>query len=232
MTDDLLVREATERLLPPESPTFFDDFWEQAAARDHLAARRWRRRSLALAAVALAAASAAGVIAAPSGTADVADASLTCETQTQGGYQVFDLGAGPARPASSSSWRKTASLILTTGGDSYYGTKLLVIDAASRGFLVNKSLCTSSGRDVELARRGLPFQREYRKGSFAGREFRCVRSGRIAFRYRLTTGANGEPVSARVVVEMAKTRRPMIYVEWSPAHVVMYAATSCTDSDF
>src|SRR5690242_6402846 len=123
----MLEARVVERLVPPESPTFFDDFWELTAQREHLAARRWRRIALALGAVALTAAAAAGVIAAPLGSHDVVDEHVTCTTQTQAAYHVFDLGAGPTRPPSNY-FRQTAQLIISTGGDTYYGTKLLALD--------------------------------------------------------------------------------------------------------
>jgi len=186
--------------------------------------------SLALAAAALAAAAAAGVIAAPLGSRDVADERAACSTLTQGAYHVFDLGAGPTRPATTS-FRQTAQLIISTGGDTYYGTKLLALDAAAKGYQLNKQLC-SSGPGIPLEPRGLPLARTYAAGSYSGREFRCVRPGKVAFRARIVLGSKGQPASARVAVEMARTHAPVLYVEWSPKLVKMWATPRCTDSDF
>ena len=229
--DDRLVRAAVDRLLPTEPVSFFEDFWDETAAREHVAARRWRRVALALAAAAVAAAGAAGVIAAPFGSHDAVDKTLTCMTQTQAGYHIIELGAGPTRPPSAS-FRQTAQLILTTGGDTFYGTRLLALDVAVKGYLINERLCDEQRTRVPLAPRGLPLARTYHADSYSGRQFRCVRPGKVAFRVHVQLDAKGVPAKAQVAVELARRHTPLLYVEWSPKVVRMYATPICSDSDF
>ena len=234
MADDTLFREAADRLVPAESPTFFEDFWQGTANRSHLeAVRRWRRISFVLAACTAAALATAGVVAAPFGSRDVVDQTLTCSTQTRAGYHTFAIAASPTRPAAAAQYGRhtAAQVIFTTGADWFYGTKLLQLDATLKGSLVNKNLCASSGGKLALSPNGLPLRADYAKGSYSGRELQCLRPGKITFRSRVTFDAKGAPVQARIAVEMAKTHTPVLYADWSPKRARLYGAPVCRDTD-
>jgi hypothetical protein len=234
MADDTLFRKAADRLVPPEPPGFFEDFWEKTSRREHEAARRWRRVSLVLAACTVAALASAGVIAAPFGSRDVVDQTLTCTTQTRAGYHTFAIAASPTRPAAAAQYGRhtAAQVIFTTGADWFYGTKLLQLDATLKGSLVNKNLCASSGSKLALSPNGLPLRADYAKGSYSGRELQCLRPGTITFRSRVTFDAKGAPVQARILVEMTKTHKPVLYADWSPKRARLYGAAGCRDTDF
>jgi hypothetical protein len=234
MADDALFRTAVDRLVPPEPPSFFEDFWQETSRREHEAAQRWRRVSLVLAACTVAALAAAGVIAAPFGSRDVVDQTLTCSTQTRAGYHTFAIAASPTRPPGAAQYGRhtAAQVIFTTGADWFYGTKLLQLDATLKGSLVNKNLCASSGSKLTLAPNGLPLRADYVKGSYSGRELQCLRPGRITFRSRVTFDANGAPIHARIAVEMTKTHSPVLYADWSPTRARLYGVSDCRDTDF
>jgi hypothetical protein len=234
MTEDLLVRAASDRLLPPEPPDFLDVFWERTAAREHLAVRRWRRATLAAAAVALAALGAAGVIAAPFGSSKVVDRTATCVTQARAGVRLVAIAASPTRPANAAQYGRytAAELVFTTGGDWYYGTKLLNLDATLKGYLANEERCANANRDIPLEPRGLSLRADYRKGSYSGRLVTCKTQARIAYRARFTMDEKGRPVSGRVAVQAARGGEPLIYVDWSQRRMRMWAGRACDDEAF
>jgi hypothetical protein len=176
----------------------------------------------------------AGVVAAPFGSRDVVDQTLTCSTQTRAGYHTFAIAASPTRPAAAAQYGRhtAAQVIFTTGADWFYGTKLLQLDATLKGSLVSSNLCASSGSKLALSPHGLPLRADYAKGSYSGRELQCLRPGKITFRSRVTFDAKGAPVQARIAVEMAKTHKPVLYADWSPKRSRLYGAAGCRDADF
>jgi len=234
MAEDTLVREASERLLPPESPDFLHTFWERTAAREHVAARRWRRATLGAGALAVAALRAAGVIAAPFGSPDVVDRTATCVTQARAGVRLVAIAASPTRPTDAAQFGRytAAELVFTTGGDWYYGTKLLNLDATLKGYLANAERCASASRDIPLEPRGLSQRADYRKGSYSGRTVTCKTPARIVYRARFVLDDRGRPVSGRVAVRAARGGKPLIYVDWSTRRMRMWAGPTCDDEAF
>ena len=97
MIEDAFVRDVADQFLPPEDPGFFDEFWSATAQRERLHARRWRRVSLAVATLALAAISAAAVVASPFGRSSTVDQRVSCALRTQGGKTVVNLAVAPTR---------------------------------------------------------------------------------------------------------------------------------------
>jgi hypothetical protein len=67
---------------------------------------------------------------------------------------------------------------------------------------------------------------------FIGYQYRCVGTGRVDVRVRFTTGSKGEPVRAQLAVAVAKTHKPLAYVDWSPSKVTTYARNDCEQSEF
>jgi hypothetical protein len=232
MTEDILVRELSDRFLPPEDPEFFDAFWSQTAQRERLQARRWRRISLIAGMLAVTALSAAAVVAAPFGKSDTVDQRVSCALQTQGGSTVVNLAVAPTRkPHAGYKQSPSAQLMLVTGASWFAGTKLLLLDNAAKGYIVNRNLC-KNGPDLALAPRGLPRQSVLPAGSFLGYQYRCVGTGRVDIRVKFATGSKGEPTKAQIAVASARTHKPLLYSEWSPAKVTTYARNDCEQSDF
>src|SRR3954452_4717008 len=97
MSEDVIVRELSDRYLPPESADFFDEFWSQAAQRERLHARRWRRITFVAAALALSALSAAAVVAAPFGRSSTIEQRVSCSLRGQGRVTVLNLAVAPTR---------------------------------------------------------------------------------------------------------------------------------------
>jgi hypothetical protein len=232
MNDDILARELSDRFLPPEEPEFFDAFWSQTAQRERLRARRWRRVSLVAAALALTAVSAAAVVAAPFGSSDTIDQRVSCALRTQGGRTVVNLAVAPTRkPHAGYKQSSSAQVMLVTGASWFAGTKLLLLDNAAKGYIVNRNLC-KNGPNLTLAPNGLPKQSVLPEGAFAGYQYRCVGTGRVDIRVKFATGSKGEPTHAQIAVASARTHKPLLYAEWSPAQVTTYARNDCDQSAF
>jgi len=232
MSDDLLARELSDRFLPPEQPEFFDAFWSRTAQRERLRARRWRRASLVAAALAVMVASAAAVVAAPFGKSDTIDQRVSCSLRAQGSKTVVNLAVAPTRKAHAGYKQSTsAQVLLVTGASWFAGTKLVLLDNAAKGYIVNRNLCRN-GPSVPLAPRGLPKQSVLPEGSFVGYQYRCVGTGRVDIRVKFATGSKGEPTRAQVAVASARTHKPLLYAEWSPAKVTTYARNDCEQSTF
>jgi hypothetical protein len=125
----------------------------------------------------------------------------------------------------------SAQAFVVTGGDAYLGTRLVAIDNAAKGYMVNRQLCTD-GASIPLVPAGLPRTDVLAPGRAYGRQYRCLREGKIALRVRLTQDRKGVPVKAQIAVRMATTGRPVLYADWSPRRVIAWASPSCTASDF
>jgi hypothetical protein len=232
MSDDILARELSDRFLPPEEPEFFDTFWSRTAQRERQHARRWRRVSLVAAMLALTALSAAAVVAAPFGKSDTVDQRVSCSLRTQGGKTVVNLAVAPMRkPHAGYKQSSSAQVMLVTGASWFAGTKLLLLDNAAKGYIVNRNLC-KNGPALALGPRGLPRQSVLPEGAFLGYQYRCVGTGRVDIRVKFATGSKGEPTRAQVAVASARTHKPLLYSEWSPAKVTTYARNDCEQSDF
>jgi hypothetical protein len=232
MSEDVLVRELSDRFLPPDEPDFFDTFWSRTAARERRAARRWRRVTLAASVAALTALSAAAVIAAPFGKSDTVEQRVSCSLRTQGGRTVVNLAVAPTRkPHAGYKSASSAQMMLVTGASWFAGTKLVLLDNAAKGYIVNRNLC-ADGPSIPLAARGLPKSSVLDGGVYVGHQYRCTGTGRVDIRLRFTTGSGGEPTRAQIAVATARTHKPLLYSEWSPARVTTYARPDCDESDF
>jgi hypothetical protein len=230
MKDDVTL--VVERLLPDERPDFFDEFWAMAEDREHRSARRWRRIALTATVAALLAVTTAVVVAAPFGRSSVVDETLTCRIQAGRGGPSFALTANPRRPNTTNNYAGPAQLLLTTGGDFFYGTKLLMLDESMQGSSINRSLCTKGGPPVPLTPKGLRPRIVLGPGMFSSHDVTCRKAGEIVVHLRTTMSAKGTPTRAEVAVHLAARNSPAVYAEWSAHHLTMYGAEPCTDEGF
>lgn len=232
---DEAVRTALEQLeLPPQPVQFFDDLWELVTAREHAAAVRWRRISVALAVVALAAITTATVLAAPHGS-NVVDQTLVCTLQQQGGIPVVNVGAQPISPphkgTGTYTWTEPAELLVTTGGNAFEGHRLFDAQSAAKGYLLDTSLCATTGTRVPLVRAALPSTGVLRQG-FKGIALRCLGPGRVTLHLRLVQDSSGHPTSGQLAARITRTNTPLFFVEWSRTLVRTYGAPRCDVGEY
>jgi hypothetical protein len=237
---DEWIRATLERArVPDESPTFFDELWETAQARERAAARRWRRVSLALAVAAVIAISSAAVLAASSpsrGTTGVVDVRGVCAATQMGGITVFSVGARPSnRPTSPSQinvkpppgFHVDPSLWLQNG-DPMYGAIVFSLTPFYSGYQLDRRSCTPTGLAIRLSRSGLSdASRVHLTEPSTQLVKRCLGVGRFAFRVRIVSDKTGVPVSAQLAVVRARTGKPLAYDRWTASRVDGWSAPSC-----
>lgn len=226
---DADVRALLEQFeVPAQSRTFFDELWELVQAREHARAVRWRRVSIVLACIAVAAITAAGVVAAPHGTPAV-DQTLNCRLEVQGGIPViaFRLRARQLPHGTRYAFTYPATVALVTGGE----RSLFVVQADSKGYLLNRSSCTSSNRRVAFSAVGLGEHTTLVKNARVGVEIRCLGPVQVAVHLRLTQDAHGLPSHVRLAAVVARTGKPLIDVDWSQALVREWSSTSRCEAE-
>jgi hypothetical protein len=226
------LRRIVDDLLPPEREAFWPGFWQDVERRERRAAKRWRLTALALAAALVTSLAATGVVAAPFRHAKIVERVVECATQEAGNRDTLDVATVATRGAamSAKSGRpEEAQLLVTTGGEADYGTHLLQVDGALKGYLLNSSRCASSHDTAPPARRGLPLVGLLRPHTLYGHDYRCLVKA-VRVRARLVLAANGVPSGARVEVE-SLSKRPLIYVDWTPGLVRVYLSPSCETTD-
>jgi hypothetical protein len=232
---DLIVRDALEQhVVPEQSPTFFEDLWDLVHRREHSAVVRWRRISIALAAVAIAAIVAATVLAAPHATRTT-DQTVTCELQDQGGLPEISVLVRPESPPSGAPYHyvNPAQLDITTGTapmGAGFGVannqRLFLVAGGTKGYLLSHTACKAGGRRPPLARAGLPPTQTLRRG-FLGLIIRCLGPAKVTLRVRLTQNANGEPAHVLLAVRAARTGKALVFADWTATLVRAAAAPSC-----
>jgi len=233
---DEFVRDALEEhVVPAESPTFFDDLWELVTTREHAAAVRCRRISIALAVVAVAAITTATVLAAPHGAGTV-DQTVTCALQTQGGIPEMTVVLKPKSPPQGPpkySYVQPAELDVTTGTTPMgagvpvdNSQRLFLAAGGTKGYLLSHTSCSDHGARPPLARSGLPPTQTLRRG-FLGLSIRCLGPAKVTLRVRLTQNANGEPTRVLLAIRAARTGKALVFADWSATLVHAAAARSC-----
>ena len=223
------VRALLEQFqVPPQSRTFFDDLWELVQAREHARAVRWRRISLVLGGVAVAAIAAAGVLAAPRGTPAV-DQTVACTLEDQGGLPVvaFQLRARQRRRGGPYPFTYPAQVAMLTGGQK----NLFLAQGDSKGYLLAKSDCGDAPARP-LSTKGLTEHTTIVQGRLEGVQVRCVGPARIAVHVRLQQDAKGFPTHVWLRAAVARTGKPLIDVDWSPALLRESSSPRCQTEGF
>lgn len=226
------VRRVVDELLRPEPEDFWPSFWRRAEARERRSAKRWRAAALGLAAGLLVAGGAAGVLAAPAHHGHTTVENLSCGMLTGGRRPLVSLAAVPTRSIRGtevSGRPHEAQLLLTTGSEADFGTRLFQIDAVTKGSLVDTSRCTPSSDRAAPTPHGLALTDDLRAGVTWGRVYDCTES-RVRVHVRLTTDKAGLPTAVQLEID-TPARRPLLYVDWRPARVRLFRSDACTTSD-
>jgi hypothetical protein len=231
------VRAALGRVpVPPESPTFFDDLWEAAQARERAAARRWRRVSVALALVAAAAISSAAVLAAaPNSASTTVDVRGVCAAEEQGGIPAFIVGAfisGPRRPGPPAKKPPPGFhvdptvWITTTQGLLPNTAPVFSLNSVFSGYQLDRRACPPTSLKIDLTHEGLgnPVHLDAKNLQLVRR---CLGPAHFAFRVHITNDRSGIPIRVQLAVVNARTARRIAYLTWSPSRIDGWSADSC-----
>ena len=216
MTDQQ-VRDALARLsTPAEAPDFFDALWLKAEQQERNAARRWRRASIALATVVLAAATAAGVLAfGRTGSSNVVDQRFACKVAA--GFGFFDN----ITVAHSALTLWLASPILEAPDWHHKGR-----------IWAGKPICVSTSRPISFAADGLgPPNVLSATGAFAQRGITDrvdCRASSFLIRIRETFEVSGESTAMVAAIRSARTNRLIALLRWSPPRLTEVLGSVCT----
>lgn len=231
---------------PPQRPNFHTELWDRIEAAQRATARRLRLTVAAALCVALAGATAAGVLAFGDRAGAVIDRTLACPVSRNGELALFAHVKGPATFVHEPS--------LPGGGKRIPHPSLLELDA-NRGVLMNGGLMqiaettyaglydgasvtqkagyTLDGNVCQAAKTipfssvGLRSAGTFSGGQGAGVYRECAVAQPATFRLRLTLGKSGLPTSARLILRGGKKLHPVAYVEWAPDRVRAWLAPGC-----
>jgi len=235
-----------ERLVaPPARSGFHEELWDRIQERERAAARFWRAAAVAIAVVAVAATSAAGVLAFGSASATVVDRTLSCPVAPNGEIALFAHVKGPTtrvHEASNPAGKLVphpALVELDTGrGVIVNGGLIQIVQTTLAGVYSGASLSEKAGytldgsdclsvKPVPLAPAGLRSAGVFTGGGGAGVYKECSVARPATFRMRVTLAKSGLPVAAKLAIRSGKKLRPVAYVDWTPKRVRAWLAPGC-----
>ena len=240
------LRAMLERLVPPPAhSSFHEELWDRIQERERAAARFWRTAAVAIAVVALAAASAAGVLAVDSGGPTVVDRTLACSLAPNGQIALFAHVKGPTirvHEAGNTAGKLVPhpalveldtgrSVILNAGifqvaqttlAGAYSGASL----TAKAGYTLGGSGCLGA-KTIPLAPSGLHSAGVFSGGGASGVYRECAVAQPATLRMRVTLAKNGLPVAAKLAIRSGKKLRPVAYIDWTPTRVRAWLAPGC-----
>jgi hypothetical protein len=226
---DRWVEGELDRLdVPPARPGFHDELWDRIQLVERVAARRWRRASIVLAVVALAATSAAGVLAFPRlerGGTTVVDRTYSCATAVSSGVGSVRLSAYVSITAT-----RPGFVELQSGNKivNHQVVPLLQLGTGKTPLAVDASLCRRTTRAVPLRASGLPSAGVFTASFLGGFDDDCIASGRVLVRARMTL-SGGVATRAEVAVRNEKSGTPIAFLAWSTTRMPAYISARCKD---
>lgn len=236
---DQRVRALLERLaVPPQREGFFESFWVRAESDARRAARRWRFATVAVSAVALAAATSAGVLALGRGGSTVVDRTLSCPVPDAGGVNVLQLVArlsgSPGYTLNGNTLPLPATVELDQGRTMFIsqGKPYIVATAYAGaspslrdGYTFDTSVCAPA-KPIPLSSTGLPAPWVYR-GAHGGDITRaCWLASRITVRLWVRLDSKHRPLSAILALRSGAKQRPVALVRWTPTLMRAWVDTS------
>jgi len=220
------LRDTLERLVaPPPRAEFHDELWDRLQASERATARRWRAAAIVATALAVAATSAAGVLAFGSSAPATLDRTISCPAPDQGGVNVVRLNAqAKQRPIPvGGKLEPNPAIVFFAIGPTVNQLPLISLSSGKTGYSLDHSLCTAT-REIPLARSGLPLS-VFRTSGGVFRE--CWVAPRITIRLRARFGSSGVPLAALLAVRSGKRQHPVAYIDWTPRRVTAYLSPIC-----
>jgi len=228
--------ELHDLVAPPSSPDFRERFWERAAEQQWRRARAWRVSALAATAVAVAAASSAGVLALNRGVATSSaptfDQSISCQVPERGGIPVIDLSTEPTGWYFANGARKPRVATMLLGTNSFGAGQSVgyaMFQSGPHIFGPLKDAPCSKAPAIPLTSAGLPrfgTVNAPSDGVANAVNLSCFTGKTIAVHQHLKLVDN-RAVAAQVAVRTGKKLRPLLYVDWTPKKITVYASADC-----
>jgi hypothetical protein len=237
MSEDPSVRDVVDHLAPPESPAFFDEFWERVRLDERSRRRRRRRVTVsALAALGMSTAVAAA-LGAPSlffATKSVLDRTYSCavpsKTTASGDVRAMNLNANVAHeyynPVPQSD--VTVFTVFNKKAANGFTVPQLEFSSLKNSFRVDGSLCRRSSRAVPLKAAGLEPQGTITRDLNGHFGDQCITSARVVVRVRLET-SDGVPTRGQLAIRDDNTKAaPIAFVNWKPTRISYALRPTCT----
>jgi hypothetical protein len=228
--------ELHDLVAPPPPADFRERLWERAEEWQRRRARTWRIAALAATAVAVAAIGSAGVFALDRGVVAPSpptfDQTVGCQVPVRGGIPVIDLSTEPTGWYYADGARKPriADLLLGTSSfGSNQSANYLMFTSGPHTFGPLKDAPCSKHSTISLARAGLPLYDTVKApsdGVANAVNLSCFTGTTIVVRQHLRI-ARGSVAAAQVAVRSGKKLRPLLYVDWTPTKVTVYATDDC-----
>lgn len=247
------LRSELEKLQAPQPrPGFHDSLRQRIESEQRASSRFWRTVAIAAVVVALAASTAASVLAFGAGSPTVVDRTLACPLALNDQIDLFAHVKGPAMRIPGA-WIKvhnrsvrttkvvprpalveldTGRSVLINGGVSeiaqttlagaYAGSSL----TAKAGYTLDGSDCKAA-KSIPLSPNGLRSAGVFTGSGAAGIYRACDLAQPATFRMRLTLAKSGLPVAAKLAIRSGKKLRPIAYVDWTPTRIRSWLAPGC-----
>jgi hypothetical protein len=230
------LRSALDRLgalAPPWRPDFEVQLHERIEADERRAKRRWRAAALVAAMVGAASLASTGVLALRTPVARTVDQTLLCPVPEQGGVNVLNLFARVANTPLKVGRKveaRPASIGVNVGTNTLYAGAS-VYEEKSGGlrllpYVFDSTSCRQAAA-VPFSHSGVPKVATLNgdRGQDLVRE--CWLAPLVRVRLRVTLSAKGIPTAATLAVRSGTKQRPVIYVDWAPTRISVFAAPSC-----
>jgi hypothetical protein len=183
------------------------------------------RVAILVAALALA----GGSVARAAGPADV---TLQCTELVKGGLPLFTVYAAPGGnpPAGDDNaqpppgFRPVDNGLTVETGDAAY---ILRLTPLATGYEVDHRLCKPTKTKPPLGPRGLPKVTTLTTSDQGEFSRRCIDVARITMRLRVVNDGDGKPLRAQLAIVRAKTRKPLVYVDWARDKVTAWTSPVC-----
>ena len=222
MREAELLLEAAEPHTEPASEPFFEQLWREAERRQRLAARRWRRACIALAAVAAGAVAAAGVFASRVDGAAVVDQTWSCPvTPTVTGVPRVELHGSVDTPRTTAFFRMT---VMPDASMEFHELTQLAFFHRPESLAFDSHRCRRTNASVPLTPARLVPNSVVTTTFVGAFGALCATGSSIDFHVRATL-SHGTPTHARIAIRSG--RKPVAYVDWSPTRIATYFETRC-----
>jgi hypothetical protein len=233
---DERVRASLERVpVPAERSRFLDELWQKAEAGERRAARRWRRTSVVLAVIIVAAGTAAGVLAVGrAGGAKVVDRTIGCRVVTNLDSGTLELAAQVRLPP-----RYAGGGVISQPGSVTASSPQLLYAAASSnifangrtaksGYYFDESICQNA-HAIPFVHTGLSSLGDFSRAGQTEFSEACdvARNSMVTVRLRVVLDSAGAPTAARLAIRAGRRQRPAAFVDWTPAAVRAWVAPGC-----
>jgi hypothetical protein len=228
--------ELHDLVAPPPAPDFRERLWERAEEWQRRRALRWRFAALVATLVAVAATGAAGVAAfgaGPFAAAPTFDETIRCTVPIRAGIPVVDVHVWPKGWYFGNGKKIQHAASVLVGSDSLMAAPASIdfvsFTSATRGYGALHASTCSPAAAIPLSSKSIPHYDTVKApsdGVVNAVNLSCF-SGTTIVLHQHVRIVHGAPVAAQLAIRSGKKLRPMLYVDWTPTSIAVYATGDC-----